>query len=183
MTGNLSIINNEEPIISLRNNSFNANSIPSNFISVGGIVITDKNGMYVSTLRQHVDANSHRTVLIAARGINGKHREVAFWFGLDNNGNQVFSHPQIVSTYVNGTSGHIVYSNKLCEQWGVSNGSGNRTVTLTKAYADMNYNLVGSSDSLSNTYDSSSKIVTASTFTIYTQTASNYYWRTIGIIS
>ena len=90
--------------------------------------------------------------------------------------------PIITEVYINGTSGHIVYSNKLCEQWGVSNGSGNRTITLTKAYADMNYNLVGSSDSLSNTYDSSSKIVTASTFTIYTQTASNYYWRTIGII-
>lgn len=91
--------------------------------------------------------------------------------------------PIITEVYINGTSGHIVYSNKLCEQWGVSNGSGNRTITLTKAYADMNYNLVGSSDSLSNTYDSSSKIVTASTFTIYTQTANNYYWRTIGIIS
>ena len=91
--------------------------------------------------------------------------------------------PIITEVYINGTSGHIVYSNKLCEQWGVSNGTENRTITLTKAYANMNYNLVGSSDSLSNTYDSSSKIVTASTFTIYTQTANNYYWRTIGIIS
>lgn len=51
----------------------------------------------------------------------------------------------IIDTYVNGTSGYILYSNGLCEQWGVtksSRGGTPRTVTLIKAYSNSNYFVV-----------------------------------------
>lgn len=49
--------------------------------------------------------------------------------------------PYITETYVNGTSGYLVYSNGFCEQWGVQNAAGdnNTTFTLLKPYKDTNY--------------------------------------------
>lgn len=44
----------------------------------------------------------------------------------------------IVDTYVNGTSGYNIYSNKYCEQWGFYN-NGVTTVTFLKRFANINY--------------------------------------------
>lgn len=43
--------------------------------------------------------------------------------------------PHIVDTYVNGSSGYIVYSNKYCTQWGISDGN----ITFLKPFASTNY--------------------------------------------
>jgi hypothetical protein len=46
----------------------------------------------------------------------------------------------LVQSYVNGTSGYRVYSDGWCEQWGKSNStSGQKTITLTKAYNSINF--------------------------------------------
>ena len=48
--------------------------------------------------------------------------------------------PYITETYVNGTSGYVVYSNGLCEQWGISTiDSTYTTINLTKTYRDADY--------------------------------------------
>ena len=73
--------------------------------------------------------------------------------------------PYIKNTYVNGTSGYIIWSNGYCEQWGRLSETGN--VTLLKAYSDTNYNISG------NTYDIGTsggwfgtQYITASSFSV-----------------
>lgn len=46
----------------------------------------------------------------------------------------------VTETYVNGTSGYRLYSDKYIEQWG-RNTRGNTTVTLLKAFKDTNYQI------------------------------------------
>ena len=55
--------------------------------------------------------------------------------------------PHIVETYVNGTSGCIVWSDGYCEQWGrvVNNADVANTVTFIKPYKDTNYYVTRSS--------------------------------------
>ena len=52
--------------------------------------------------------------------------------------------PYIKDTYVNGTSGYNIWSNGYCEQWGrVTVGSkSSATVTLLKAYSNLNYKAI-----------------------------------------
>lgn len=48
----------------------------------------------------------------------------------------------LTESYVNGTSGYRVYSDKWCVQWGtstISNGNNGLEVTLTKSYSDTNF--------------------------------------------
>ena len=49
----------------------------------------------------------------------------------------------ITETYVNGTSGYRLYSDKWCEQWGrgTLNEIATTTITLLKAYKDTNYSV------------------------------------------
>ncbi|MBO5870200.1 MAG: hypothetical protein J6Q89_05565 [Clostridia bacterium] len=51
------------------------------------------------------------------------------------------SFPQITETYVNGTSGYIIWSNKFCIQWGRTTANG--TITLLKSFIDTNYSVDG----------------------------------------
>lgn len=55
------------------------------------------------------------------------------------------SQPHIIDTYVNGTSGYIIWSNGYCEQWGrgktSTNISATKTVVLTKKYANADYTI------------------------------------------
>ena len=88
----------------------------------------------------------------------------------------------VIETYVNGGSWYRVWSDGWCEQGGISAGQGQRTITLIRSFLNKNYNLVGSSDSLSNTYDSSSQILSTSQFIVYTQTNNNYFWQACGYI-
>lgn len=48
--------------------------------------------------------------------------------------------PHIVETYVKGTSGYRLYSDKYIEQWG-RNPKDNTTITLLKAFKDTNYQI------------------------------------------
>ena len=49
----------------------------------------------------------------------------------------------ITETYVNGTSGYRLYSDKYIEQWGVVNATAlSMTVSFLKSFKDTNYNFV-----------------------------------------
>lgn len=49
----------------------------------------------------------------------------------------------ITQTYVSGTSGYRIWSDKYCEQWGRATSGGNDAkVTLLKAYANTNYSVL-----------------------------------------
>ena len=102
----------------------------------------------------------------------------------------------ITETYVNGTSGYRLYSDKWCEQWGYKTG-GSNTVTLLKEYKDTNYGVLAyvnikTTGEAYNFCWSGTK--TVSTFTIggnagtlddawIIQTAGTIYWKTEGYIA
>ena len=100
--------------------------------------------------------------------------------------NEFANTPHIIETYVNNTSGYIVYSNKYCEQWGrTSAGEGLVTVTLLKAFANVNYSAITTgtyaNNSTANGWDYVRNITTAS-FDIYQQ-AGGCMWRACGYIA
>lgn len=45
----------------------------------------------------------------------------------------------ITTTYRSGASGYKIWSNKLCEQWGIATGGVGTTITLLVQYQDTNY--------------------------------------------
>ena len=67
------------------------------------------------------------------------------WWGIqvNNNGDVSFSHPQITSTYVNGTSWYRVWSDGWIEQGGHSTGQQNTPFTqnLLKSFSNTNYSV------------------------------------------
>lgn len=48
----------------------------------------------------------------------------------------------VTETYVKGTSGYRLYSDKYIEQWGYKKGTTSETTTFLKAFKDTNYNVV-----------------------------------------
>lgn len=104
--------------------------------------------------------------------------------------------PYITETYINGTSGYNLYSNKFCEQWGEALSSGAAsTITITtflKPYKDTNYavslqqlgNVFGGSGTA---YANSGCVVTRNTNSFEWNCGHNakvyYFWRAIGYIS
>ena len=52
----------------------------------------------------------------------------------------------ITETYVNGTSGYRLYSDKYIEQWGYKSGTTDETITFLKAFKDTNYNVTMATD-------------------------------------
>ncbi|MBO5870196.1 MAG: hypothetical protein J6Q89_05545 [Clostridia bacterium] len=99
------------------------------------------------------------------------------------------SFPYITTSYENGTSGYIVFSNKLCIQWGHSS---NKTVSLMKAYKNTNYvvHATGMPSDRTGTGPMASNLdvdcgsLTKTTFQYY-QYNTNYQadWTTIGFIA
>lgn len=99
----------------------------------------------------------------------------------------------IIESYVSGKSGYIVYSNKYCEQWGLStvaNGH-NKRIDLLKTYADKNYNIIlqqygggfGSAE-YQNIQFVEQDYVNESYFEIYVGPYSKgTYWRACGYIA
>lgn len=102
----------------------------------------------------------------------------------------------IVESYKNGTSGYIVYSNGLCEQWGIItlSDSGLKTVSLIKKYVSSDYIATTSQflasggntpvDIYNGSMGGSTK--TPSSFMVIRVNANTTYycnWRTIGYIS
>lgn len=66
-----------------------------------------------------------------------------FALGRTADGKAWFNHPQIVQTYINGTSGYRVWSDGYCEQWGnVTTNGGNdngKTITFAKTFLNTDY--------------------------------------------
>ena len=61
------------------------------------------------------------------------------------------NHPQLIETYVNGTSWYRVYSDGFCEQGGyIPNGNANVTVTFLRRFKDTNYTSLCSSITSNN---------------------------------
>lgn len=99
------------------------------------------------------------------------------------------SFPYITTQYENGTSGYIIWSNKLCIQWG---HSASKTVSLMKAYKNTNYNVsaTGMPADRTNTAPMASNLdidvgsVKTNSFAYY-QYNTNYQadWFTIGYIA
>ena len=90
------------------------------------------------------------------------------------------SFPQIVESYVSGTSGYFIWSNGFKEQWGVTSNTGtsNYTVTLLKNFSNTNYFVA-----LTGTANMSGHIIyvtskTTSNFTGYA--TKNSYWYACG---
>ena len=55
----------------------------------------------------------------------------------------------ITETYVKGTSGYRLYSDKYIEQWGYKSGTNQETITFLKAFKDTNYNVVAATEKAS----------------------------------
>jgi hypothetical protein len=101
--------------------------------------------------------------------------------------------PYITATYVNGTSGYIIYSNGYCEQWGYSTyNSEGTTVSFLKTFINTNYNLcLEMYNSLGSSFFAVGLLCTdktASTFTAHgwnVNTTRSYegWWRACGYIS
>lgn len=97
--------------------------------------------------------------------------------------------PYISETYENGTSGYVVYSNGLCEQWGfdASSNSSSSTINLLKLYKDTNYQVIVSRI-LDNGAPDLHTVIVRQLFTNYfiinkVDSVSKVFWRTIGYIA
>lgn len=121
--------------------SYNAR-LPNN----EGILLLDasrSNPFYGATDTVQTDAVSLRYFVVVATGsINQSEMDWSAWASslegkLDKNHSND-TKPYIDETYVNGTSGYIVYSNGLCEQWGrFSTGATN--IYFLKSYMNSDY--------------------------------------------
>lgn len=97
------------------------------------------------------------------------------------NGIQLGTMPHIKKLYVSGTSGYIIYSNGVGEQWGRNTSAVD--VTLPLEYKNTSYNIQYSRSDETTTYENGGlKNVTTTGFTIntYWPNGKNLYWRTIG---
>lgn len=95
----------------------------------------------------------------------------------------------IVESYINGTDGYIVYSNKLCIQWGKhTRVSVNDTITLLKEYTNADYNIQATFYHTTLSTDGRPLLVyetnkAVNSFVINSYTAYvGAYWQTIGYL-
>lgn len=93
--------------------------------------------------------------------------------------------PYVTETYVNGKSGYTVWSNGYCEQWGnPDSGGANQTITLLKAYKNLDYNILATSQSQNNNSAQVGGIVISnSSFNLYNGASTTSYWQTKGYIT
>ena len=101
--------------------------------------------------------------------------------------------PRIIEAVQSGYSGRTTWSNGYCEQWGYdSTASKNATVTLTKEYKDMKFNItdaLGGPNAGTTTHSSYANLYrpeSTSSFTIYrydTNAARYCYWKTCGFLA
>lgn len=94
----------------------------------------------------------------------------------------------VTTSYQNGKNGYIVFTNKLCIQWGfVTTTNASNTVSLLKTYANTNYNILTTLQ-LQDTgpYAQVVNTVTTSSFKTWETNANlgtGFWWLTIGWIS
>ena len=85
----------------------------------------------------------------------------------------------ITETFVSGTSGYVIYSNGLIEQWGV-NYYATPTISLIKPYSNTNYNIQASNTSPGDHYENGGiDAITVSSFR-FNWGYTGCFWRTIG---
>ena len=98
----------------------------------------------------------------------------------------------IIETYVSGTSGYNLYSNKYCEQWGFLSNTSNATTTVNyiKPFANTNYNLLVSMSAKADgspTINVGWQSKTATSFVVFTYQSKNNpegtHWRACGYIA
>lgn len=91
----------------------------------------------------------------------------------------------VTEAYQNGTSGYMVYSNGLCEQWGYSTAG--LKISFIKPYKDTNYAITMGLNIITNNIPVFSQISytdkTADSFVFSSSTGGPGAWRTIGYIS
>ncbi len=96
--------------------------------------------------------------------------------------------PYITESYINGTSGYIIYSNGLCDQWGsVYVNAEGQQLTYLKPFLNTNYVIVGSGSD-KNIICTSCYNKTTSGCQLWTSddlsfNKGNLEWRAIGYIS
>lgn len=94
-------------------------------------------------------------------------------------GSDFYNTTHLVESYKNGSSGYLVYSNGLIEQWGV-NYNYTPTIVLMKSYSNTDYNILASNTNPGNHYENGGiDNKTASGFR-FNWGYSGCYWRTIG---
>ena len=94
----------------------------------------------------------------------------------------------IIETYINGTSGYRIWSDKYCEQWGYATIVGSNawtTIEYLKEYADTNYNIVIGLDAgavWTNGKFGSYNSKSTSGVTLCATDANGVAWRTFGYL-
>lgn len=91
-----------------------------------------------------IGSRDHETLSLNAKSVQ------------DGSGNKFLTSGNVTAyvteTYVNGTSGYRLYSDKYIEQWGYKSGTTSEIVTFLKAFKDTNYNVVMATEKASNFY-------------------------------
>lgn len=106
-------------------------------------MLSSSNPFNLATNTARTDAVALRYFVVVATGsINQSEMDWSAWASslegrLDKNHSND-TKPYIDETYVNGTSGYIVYSNGLCEQWGRFS-TGATEIYFLKTYMNSNY--------------------------------------------
>lgn len=104
---------------------------------------------------------------------------VATITGLSYNDNKFDFNKGSIKTYINGSSGYIIYPNGLIEQWGKIT-SNTPTITLSVAYSNTNYNIQTSNTTAGSHYENGGTEVISKNSFKFNWGYSGCYWRTIG---
>ncbi len=155
----------------------------------GNINFADNNGKYISLFGGLQKTNGAGGVRLGAWDASNQFKQLLLLTTDDN--------PAIIiESYQNGKSGYIIYSNKLCKQWGYATYPGgayvNFDVHLTKSYKDTNYIVLTMAVGSNNSGDSSAfRLISQATNSFnmkYVGSGNNYgsvsggNWFTIGYI-
>lgn len=141
MTGNLKIDKDKSSVI-LKDNTIDYTDTSTTPTDSGAFEWRDKNGIWVGYAKlSHKATNIQTLDLYVRRNIDGTIYANLFSMGVDGTGKLYYNRPQIISSYVNGTSGYNIWSNGYCEQWGFVSSANNTNITLPKKYNSVNYNL------------------------------------------
>ena len=150
----------------------NIDSLPTTLI--GGFF--DSNGKKSIT----IGSTDHETLSLNAKSVQ------------DGSGNKFLTSGNVAAyiteTYVNGTSGYRLYSDKYIEQWGYKSGVNGETITFLKAFKDTNYNIVMATENASVYFQGNYKNKTTTSMKIdYTcgqgGTATSTSWMVTGYIA
>ena len=89
--------------------------------------------------------------------------------------------PTIKTVYTNENSGYLIYSNGLCEQWGLATGWG-PTITFLREYKDTYYNVQATNYNAGDHYENGGIADKKTTGFRFAWGYQGCYWRTIGYL-